>query len=356
MIDAEFVEKALLGTLLNDPTRRAQVPWLEVTDFTNPLCRALWAHLEQGAPSDFSYPLDYVRLSEALHTEADIHPRLTWPSEIAGLQVQAPVHPDAAAYGRILVEVAIRNQIVDMGFTLGSADGRTGPHDREEPAAAIEALQELQNRWQQIDTPPPTTSVDNSQDLPRRPTSEPGSRRPNDPQIGLPNHHLVAAESAVLGSAVHDLPPGSRSRLVALIHPRDFSDPRVAATFQAVRDLASRTDHVDEITVQWQVMRNQSTWGPGLPLAELARDHFTGQRDPHDIETVTGAAQRRAMLRASVTVTSEAQDLALDLSTTTARASESLNEVVRARTKAASAISKSFGLEWSSTVRTPMRP
>ena len=60
MINAEYVEKALLGTLLNDPTRRADVLWLEVGDFTNPLCRALWAHLTRGAHSDFSYPIDYV--------------------------------------------------------------------------------------------------------------------------------------------------------------------------------------------------------------------------------------------------------------------------------------------------------
>ena len=85
MINTEYVEKALLGTLLNDPTRRADVPWLQVTDFTNPLCRALWAHLETGAPSDFCYPIDYVHLYEALHTEADIHPRLTCPSQVAAL-------------------------------------------------------------------------------------------------------------------------------------------------------------------------------------------------------------------------------------------------------------------------------
>ena len=60
MIDVEYVEKALLGTLLNDPTRRADVPWLQVSDFTNPLCRALWAHLQKGSPPDFSYPIDYV--------------------------------------------------------------------------------------------------------------------------------------------------------------------------------------------------------------------------------------------------------------------------------------------------------
>jgi len=60
VINAEYVEKALLGTLLNDPTRRADVPWVQVSDFTNPLCRALWAHLEHGSPPHFKHPIDYV--------------------------------------------------------------------------------------------------------------------------------------------------------------------------------------------------------------------------------------------------------------------------------------------------------
>ena len=59
----EFVEKALLGAILSEPTRREDVPWLEVDDFTNPLCRALWQHLQTGATPDLTAPVDYVTLS-----------------------------------------------------------------------------------------------------------------------------------------------------------------------------------------------------------------------------------------------------------------------------------------------------
>ena len=328
MISAEFVEKALLGTLLNDPTRRADVPGLEVTDFTNPLCRALWAHLEKGAPSDFSYPLDYVRLSEALHAEADLHPRLTWPSQIAALQTHAPAHPDAATYGRILVEVAIRNQLHTIGLQLGSVTEQTTPLNLAQ-SAAIEALTKLRDRWQHVRHSQASDAVGDSGTVTGMRLPEPEPVRPRELQIAPPHRDLVAAETAVLGSALHDWPKGSRTLLVTRMHPTDFSDPRASATFHAVQQLDSRGDHVDEITARWQLTRDQSTWGPGLQLAELTRDRFTGHLDPRDIRTVTTAAQRRALVKASVTVTSEAQDLAMDLSTTTARVFESLNEVAR---------------------------
>ena len=328
MINAEFVEKALLGTLLNDPTRRSDVPWLEVGDFTNPLCRALWDHLEKGSPPDFSYPLDYVRLSDALHTEADIHPCLTSPAEVAALQMGAPAHPDAAAYGRILVEVAIRSQLHTIGLKLGSATEQTAPLNLAH-SGAVEALKELKDRWQHVGRSPSSDAVGGSRAVTGMRLPEPESVRLHELQIEPPDRDLAAAETAVLGSALHDRPKGSRSLLMAHIHPSDFSDPRAAATFHAAQQLDCRGGHVDEITVRWQLTRNQSNWGPGLELAELTRDRFTGQLDPRDIRTVTTAAQRRALVQASATVTSEAQNLATDLSTTTTRVSESLNEVAR---------------------------
>ncbi len=329
MINAEYVEKALLGTLLNDPTRRTDVPWVQVADFTNPLCRALWAHLEKGAPPHFTHPIDYVDLSDALRAETDLHPRLTAPSQIAALQVHAPAHPHAAAYGRILVEVAIRKQILAIGLKLVSEAERPPQQQRASPSAAIEALKELTNQWQHAG-PPHSSSLTglarpvNESRLPKleaAPTDNSGTEPPD--------RDLAAAETAILGSALHDSPKGSRARLVALIDPCDFSDPRAVATFHAIRQLAHRGEHVDEITVFWQQTRNKSDWGPGLQLAQLTRDRFTGQLNPRDIQTVTDAAERRALARASLTVTSEAQNITTDLGTTTARVSRSLNEVAK---------------------------
>jgi hypothetical protein len=45
MTSVEFVEKALIGPVLNDSTQRDEAPWLSAEDFTNPVCRAIWRHL-----------------------------------------------------------------------------------------------------------------------------------------------------------------------------------------------------------------------------------------------------------------------------------------------------------------------
>jgi len=326
VINAECVERALLGTLLNDPARLADVPWVQVSDFTNPLCRALWAHLEKSSPPDVSHPLDYVDLSDALRAETALHPRLTAPSQIAALQVHAPADPHAPAYGRILVEVAIRNQILAIGLKLGSEVERHPAQERASPSAAIEALEGLRNRWQHAGPPNPISPVGDSRSVTETPVPGP-EPVPQDPRTDPPDRDLAAAETAVIGSALHDNPKGSRAQLVAMFQPRDFSDPKAGATFHAVRQLAARGEHVDEITVLWQQTRNKSDWGSGLEHTQLTRDRFTAQLDPRDIQTVTGAAERRALAKASVTVTFEAQQLDTDLATTSARVSNTLNEV-----------------------------
>ena len=70
MTSVEFVEKALIGSLLNDSTRRDDAPWLRAEDFTNPLCRALWRHIKSGDPPQCQPRTDLVDLSYALGRES----------------------------------------------------------------------------------------------------------------------------------------------------------------------------------------------------------------------------------------------------------------------------------------------
>jgi len=148
-------------------------------------------------------------------------------------------------------------------------------------------------------------------------------------KVGVRRGTATSSSTGAGTTSLHDTPKGSRSLLVALIEPCDFSDPRAAATFHALQELTGRGDHVDEITVLWQSTRNKSDWGPGLEQTQLTRDCFTGELDLRDIQTVTDAAERRALAKAGVTVTSEAQNVTTELGTTTARVSKSLNEILR---------------------------
>jgi len=327
MINAEFVEKALLGAVLNEPTRREDVPWLEVDDFTNPLCRALWRHLQTGAAPDLTAPVDYVTLSEALRRTFDLHPRLTAPSQIAELQIQAPIRPDPAAYGQIIVEVAIRNQLTGLGLKIGTTASQNAPPSHAQLLATIEAIAQLRQRWEHTQPPPSAFSVRDSEGSHRALRPQPADRGHYGLQ-SAPSRDLAAAETAVVKSAVHDSPRGSRSLLLARLRPSDFSQPKFATTFQAVQHLASTGRHVDEITVAWELTRDMNDQGPGLDLNELRRDALGRQLEPGDIRTVKNASMRRSVAIAGTQLLKAAENLKADLPAASQQAAKRLDQAI----------------------------
>ncbi len=326
MINAEFVEKALLGAILNEPTRREEVPWLEVNDFTNPLCRALWQHFRTGVAPHLTPPIDYVTLSDALRGETDLHPRLTAPSQIAELQIQAPGDADPVAYGRILVELAIRKQLICLGLKIGTVASQNIQPDHAELLPTLDAIADLGHRWQRIHLLPPSApSLGDSQGS-RRLLATPVTGRGDGGRQIEPSRELALAEMAALKAAVHDSPKGSRSLLLARLRPGDFSQPKIAVTFHAVEHLNSTGSHVDEITVAWELVRGFQDWGPGLDLNELRRDALVGQIQPGDLQTVTSAALHRSMTKAGTELVRAAKNLRADLPTFSERASAFLGK------------------------------
>ncbi len=323
MINAEFVEKALLGAILNEPTRREEVPWLEVDDFTNPLCRALWQHLEAGAAPDVTPPVDYVALSDAIRKPSDLHPRLTAPSQIAELQIQAPVRPDPAAYGQIIVEVAIRNQLTVLGLKIGETARQTAQPNHVQLFAAIEAIAHVQRRWERTHPAPSDPSAGEAQGNRDFRATHPLDREHYALQAEPPRD-LAIVETAVVNAAVNDCPKGSRSLLLARLRPGDFSQPRIASTFQAVEDLASTGRHVDEITVGWELTRGLKDQGPGLNMTELRRNALVGQLEPGDIQTIKNVSMQRSLAMAGKELARAAENLRTDLPLASERASRFL--------------------------------
>jgi len=323
MINAEFVEKALLGAILNEPTRRQDVPWLEVDDFTNPLCRALWQHLQTGAAPDLTPPVDYVTLSDALRRQTDLHPRLTAPSQIAELQIHAPTTPDSVAYGQIIVEVAIRNQLISLGLKIGTTASQRVQPNHAQLLATMEAIGRLERRWEHMHPAASAHPVGGGDGKRQLSEAEEAENRP----IGLkgePARDLAAAETAVVKAAVHDSPKGSRSMLLARLRLSDFSQPRIAATFDAVEHLASRGRHVDEVTVKWELIRGFKNRGPGLDINELRRDAFAGELRPGDIQAIANASMQRSVAKAGREIVRAAQNLGADLPAASERAARSL--------------------------------
>ena len=323
MINAEFVERALLGAILNDPPRRQDVPWLEVDDFTNPLCRALWHHLQAGVASGLTPSVDYVALSDAIRKPSDLHQRLTAPSQIAELQIQAPTRPDPTAYGQIIVEVAIRNQLTVLGLKIGETARQTAQPNHIHLLAVIEAIARVERRWERTHPALSAPSLGDAQANPNFRATHPLDREQYALQTEPPRD-LAIAETAVVNVAVHDCPKGSRSLLLARLRPGDFSQPRIASTFQAVEDLASTGRHVDEITVGWELARGFKDQEPGLNMTELRRDALVGQLEPGDIQTIKNASMQRSLAMAGKELARAAENLKTNLSVASERASRFL--------------------------------
>jgi len=322
MINAEFVEKALLGAILNEPTRREEVPWLEVDDFTNPLCRALWQHLEAGAAPDVTPPVDYVTLSDAIRKQSDLHPRLTAPSQIAELQICAPTRPDPTAYGQIIVEVAIRNQLTALGLKIGETAKQTAQPNHAQLLATMETITDLGRRWERTH-PASAPSVGDARGNRGSLETRPADRGHDGQQIEPPRD-LAAAETAVVTAAVHDSPKGSRPLLLATLRPSDFSQPKISATFNAVQHLAFTGRHVDEITVAWELIRGVKDRGPGLEINELRRNALVSHLEPGDIQTITNASTQHSVALAATKLVRAAEDLRTELPAASRRACESL--------------------------------
>ena len=319
MTSAEFVEKALIGSLLNDSNRREDVPWLQIEDFTNPLCRAIWAHLESGNPPQCQPLTDLFEMCQILGRDYQLHPRLRSPAELATLQIQAPQRPAVVEYGRILVEATIRRQVAAMGRQLQSA-AKSGPEQIiETTASALATLQGMDQRWQVSSGHPapanPHIAKNNSSTVSSSLTSKgssptTGSRSRTGFVAGEIDHQM--AEKAVIGAAVHDWPPGARAHVLDRVLRSDFTTGRAAATWLAIQRLAEREAPIDEVTVAWQVLRARSRFGDGLTTHELRETRSAALFHEAGAATLASSTLTRVADQANIAITRCAETLRLN--------------------------------------------
>ena len=317
MTSVEFVEKALIGSLLNDSNRREDVPWLQIEDFTNPLCRAIWRHLESGNPPQCQPLTDLVEISQVLGQDDELHPRLRSPAELATLQVQAPEKPAIIEYGRILVEATTRRKVAAMGLRLESLAAGEPEQVIDGVVGALALIEGLDQRWQvsmgqrreadpDLMAAAPSVRADGlslpaGQDAETLPAG-----RDMDQQM---------AEKAVIGAAIHDWPPGARAYVLENVRRSDFTDARAAATWQAVEHLAEHDAPIDEITVAWQAMRASSQSGDGLTVQELRETRTAALFHEVGAATLARATITRVASRVRGATSRCAEDLGVDLAT-----------------------------------------
>ncbi len=313
----EFVEKALIGSLLNDSTRRSEVPWVRAQDFTNPLCRALWCHLESGNPPTCRPLVDLVEMSQVLGRGSELHPRLRSPADLATLQVQAPEKPAVIEYGRILVEATIRREVAAMGLRLEFLARGEPELIIDGIASALASLEGLDQRWQvSMDR---RKEVDPDLSAASLPVCAAGASLPANHDagtfaVGTDMDQQLAAR-AVIGAAVHDWPPGARARVLKIVRRSDFTDARAIATWQAVEYLAEHDTPIDEITVAWQIARAHGQSGDGLTVPELRETRDAALFHEVGAATLAKSTLIRVASRARAATTRYTDDLSVDLAT-----------------------------------------
>lgn len=314
MTSVEFVEKALIGSLLNDSTRRDELPWLRAEDFTIPLCLAIWRHLESGNPPHCQPLTDLVDLSEALGRDYELHPRLRSPAELATLQFQAPEKPAVVEYGRILVEATIRREVAAMGLQLESLAAREPEQIIDRVADALTSLEGLDQRLKismgqrnGVGTDLIAAALSVCADEPSPPAAPDAETHP----AGHDMDQRIA-EKAVIGAAVHDWPPGARAYVLESVRKSDFTDARAAATWQAVEHLTERAEPIDEITVAWQVLRARSLTGDGLTVQELRETRGSALFHEMGAATLARSTLTRVADQAKIAISQCAQDLRID--------------------------------------------
>lgn len=315
MTSVEFVEKALIGSLLNDSTRRDELPWLSAEDFTNPLCRALWRHLDSGNPPHCQPLPDLVDLSEVLGREYELHPRLRSPAELATLQFQAPEKPAVVEYGRILVEATIRRDVAAMGLRLESL--ATGEPEQiiDKVANGLASLDRLDQRWQvsmghRAEVDPDLRNV-RSPLATQTPSWTTGSTTTSAAASRDYIDHQMA-EKAVIGAAVHDWPTDARSQVLGTVRSYDFTDKRTAATWQAVEHLADHDLPIDEITVAWQALLARNRTGDGLTVQELRETRSAALFHEMGAATLARSTVTRVAGQAKIAISRCAEDMRID--------------------------------------------
>lgn len=313
----EFVEKALIGSLLNDSTRREEVPWVRVEDFTNPLCRALWCHLESGNPPTCRPLVDLVEMSQVLGLGSELHPRLRSPADLATLQVRAPEKPAIVEYGRILVETTIRREVATMGLRLESLTRGEPELIIDGVASALASLEGLDQRWQvsmdrRKEVDPDLTAA--SLPLCAAGAPLPANHDAGTSAVGTDMDQQLAAR-AVIGAAIHDWPPGARAQVLENVRRSDFTDARASATWQAVEYLAEHDTPIDEITVAWQTWRARSRSGDGLTVPELRETRGAALLHEMGAATLAKSTLIRVASLARAATARCTDDLSVDLAT-----------------------------------------
>jgi replicative DNA helicase len=260
-------EEALLGAMLFRPEALPGMRWVPAGAFSSPDLGALWTTLQN---TDFRNVPSKEMLSAVTAAVAQIEDQglrqCLPPSRISQLASACPDPRTAPLYGGMTVESAIHRSVEHAGNELRNTA------QQAEADQAVRALAEVErtgNRLAALDAAW-KTAPETVRNLLDTPAEEPIqlAQRTTRARVDL---HAEADTVASLLARPEQLP-----EVNGWLQSRDFSDPQLAAVYEAMTTLHDRRAPIDTVTVAWEAARRPGAQPSGQVLDELERGGMGG--------------------------------------------------------------------------------
>lgn len=239
---SEIAERALLGAILLDHTRLADVQnWLEPADFYAYRHGLVYTEMldlrRTGQDPTARAVLDRVLPSAEARRQID-------GPYLHTLMASCPHSSRAPIYGRMVLEASIHRRTADRAEHLGYIAGCDDPADvvidelGREADAWIEAIQALDQRWSRAGGDPILA----------------GNLDPVAVDTAHPRISDEAAEVSLVASLLAS--PWQFDQVRDWLRSEDFTRPDMRALHEAITDVVEAGQPVDAVTVMWAAIRH----------------------------------------------------------------------------------------------------
>lgn len=247
-----YVEQALLGALLLEPHRRAEITNITAASFAHPAHGAVFTAISTTpAPDSQQHGRDATWLN-SVYTTARRHDHALTPAYPHTLIQTCPQPRHASAYARIIEADHDRRRLNTAAqHLLLTAQDTSLPHPVPVVLAAADAL---------------ASTLDDI-----RTTGSPRSgtppRMPSPAAVDAHRDEQAAAEERLLLACATAHPEDVER--IRWLHHEDFTDPLHAGLWQCLRELIRRSTPVDPVTVLAQAQYHGLLHPPVEPAALL---------------------------------------------------------------------------------------
>lgn len=311
-----LAEQATLGGLLLDPSAADPIlGWLRTEDFEHPWHREVFAAIRERHAA--RTPLDPPGIGRDLVDR--LGGRKAEPARLHDLLLATPIHPDVPRYAVMVLETSLRRVVTHQGVLLQAAALASALSQERDPIAVAtmfvdEALRDAESRW--------ATAHDGHGSNPRPDTAQWSTRRGLEAALGsdrllrahpgLDPTQAKANEATLVAALVAQ--PRHIAGIATWLRVDTLTDPVWRPVYAALVQLSDLGEHVDVVTVAWEVHRAAARRGRGPGVTDLRDAVDLSVGDPARLaRTVAGDQLRRTADRGAQALRTAANSAGVDV-------------------------------------------